>query len=228
MGKIVAIGGGEIAKGETLLIDKFIVSLAKKETPKLLFIPTASSDAQGYIESVSKHFTALNCVVDSLCLVSKNLSYDEIKDKILNTDIIYVGGGNVNTMMEVWQNTGTNNLLKLAYEKGIVLSGLSAGALCWFNRGYSAFLYPNQFLGLSLLNFAHCPHYNEIENHTFDKMLTNQEIGIALEDNTALAKIDGEFSIIKSDNKSRAYIIKNDNGNILKHELLNDNLNKYL
>ncbi len=229
MGKIVAIGGGEISKGKTLIIDKFIVSLANKKTPNFLFIPTASNDAVGYIELVKKHFTGLNCSFDSLCLVSKNLSNEEIKQKILSADIIYVGGGNTLEMMKVWKENNVDKYLKLAFDKGTVLSGLSAGSICWFSFGHSdslSFEDEDNFNfikvnGLNFLNFAHCPHYNEQDRDSFDEMLIGENItGVALEDNTALAFIDGKYSIIKSNDEYKAYAIYNNGEKQIKRELM--------
>ncbi len=228
MGKIVAIGGGEISKNKTLLIDKFIINLSNKINPKVLFIPTASNDADGYIELFTKYFTDLNCIVDSLCLVTKDLSKKEIEDKILNSDIIYVGGGNTKKMMNIWKEKNVDTFLKSAYEKGIVLSGLSAGSICWFKWGHSdSDIIENgdecdfsKVTGLGILNFAHCPHYNETGRESFDEMISLDNIkGIALEDCTALVEIDGEFSIIKSDESYRSFIINNNSGIVKKQEL---------
>ena len=134
MRKIIAIGGGEIGrpgvKNETLGIDREIIKLSGKENPKLLFIPTASGDALGYIESAQNHFgKKLGCKIDSLELIIKKYSKKEISDKILNSDIIYVGGGNTLKMMKVWRKFGVDALLEKAMKKGIDLSGLSAGSL---------------------------------------------------------------------------------------------------
>ncbi len=228
MGKIVAIGGGEISKKQTLKIDKFIVSLAKKDKPKVLFIPTASSDAKGYIDGVSDYFSSLNCIVDSLCLTHEILSENEIKDKIVNTDIVYVGGGNTRKMMSIWKEKNVGTYLKLAYDKGVVLSGLSAGSICWFKWGHSdSDTYENGYEcefskvnGLGILNFANCPHYNENGRDGFDKMILQDDIdGIALEDCTALVEIDGEFSIIKSDDTRNAFLLSNNLDGLVKREL---------
>ncbi len=228
MGKIVAIGGGELTKNETLAIDKFIVSLAKKNTPKVIFIPTASSDAQGYIDSVFEYFSSLNCVVDSLCLTHKNLSEQEIKDKILSADIVYVGGGNTRKMMNIWRENNVDTYLKLAYDKGVVMSGLSAGSICWFKWGHSdSDAYENGYncafskvAGLGILNFAHCPHYNESGRDGFDEMIAHDNInGIALEDCTALIEIDGKFSILKSDDAYNCFIISSHVDGFIKREL---------
>ena len=87
MGKIVAIGGGELRQGETEIIDKFIVELSNKKNPKLLFIPTASYDAEGYIELVKERFGDFGCIVDTLCLVTNTYDDNEIYNKILSADI---------------------------------------------------------------------------------------------------------------------------------------------
>ena len=76
MGKIIAIGGGEIGRpgypATTTKIDKKIIRLSGKKSPKLLFIPTASLDSEGYIKSVEKHFSKkLGCKIDSLCLIKE-------------------------------------------------------------------------------------------------------------------------------------------------------------
>lgn len=137
MKKLVAIGGGEIGQSgypvETTKIDKEIIRLTGKRNPRLLFIPTASSDSKSYFEAVKKHFgKRLGCKTDVLYLIKEKPTRKEIEEKILNSDMIYVGGGNTLKMMKVWRKTGVDKVLKQAYNKGVVLSGLSAGSICWF------------------------------------------------------------------------------------------------
>ncbi|MFC1953334.1 Type 1 glutamine amidotransferase-like domain-containing protein [Chloroflexota bacterium] len=142
MGKIVAIGGGEIGRQgypvETTGIDKEIIRLSGVVNPRLLFIPTATSDAESYVEAVHKHFGEdLGCTIDTLYLVKEKPGISEIRDKVLNANIIYVGGGNTLKMLKIWRNLGVDKILHEAYERNIVLSGLSAGAICWFRYGSS-------------------------------------------------------------------------------------------
>lgn len=228
MGKIVAIGGGELREGETEIIDKYIVQLSNKSTPKLLFIPTASYDAEGYIELVKKKFGELGCVVDTLCLVTNTYSDEGIREKILSADIVYVGGGDTARMMEKWKEYKIEVYLKEAYEKGIVLSGLSAGSICWFVFGHSDsdfFLNQGQWdyirvYGLGLIPTAHCPHYNEEGREGFDDMIKEENIpGIALEDNVAFIEIDGEYQILKADKSRKAYLLKKQGDILTKAEL---------
>ena len=79
----------------------------------------------------------LKCKTDVLFLITEQISANEIGRKIRWADIIYVGGGNTLQMMRVWRRVGVDRLLKSAYEKGTVLSGISAGAICWFDSGHS-------------------------------------------------------------------------------------------
>lgn len=228
MGKIVAIGGGELALDETRLIDEYIVKLAGKPEPRLLFIPTASSDAAGYIETVEDKFGALGCEVDSLCLISESYDDAEIRDKIFSADIIYVGGGDTDLMMQKWREFKVDDYLREAYTKGIILSGLSAGSICWFDFGHSdSISYRNKgqwdfirVYGLGLIPAAHAPHYNEEGREGFDAMVLEERCsGIALEDNVALLEIDGEYEIIKADKNRKAYLLWAQDGRLEKIEL---------
>lgn len=214
---IIAIGGGEIATGETRKIDEFIVSCAKKEQPRLLFIPTASMDAPGYIETVKSVYSSLGCVVDALCLYTETITDEEIKTKISTADIIYVGGGNTLRMMETWKKYHVDKYLIDAYKEGKVLSGLSAGAICWFKKGHSDSLFfenpaNTEFIfveGLGFVPYIVCPHYDEEERKSFDDMIKTQELdGIALEATTALVYDNQEYKIIRANHNYHVYLFK--------------------
>ena len=140
---IIAIGGGEISQNETYEIDKFIVEAAKKEKPNFLFIPTASKDAEAYVRIINKLYGELGCKTDTLYLSNTKVNTEEVNQKIENADIIYVGGGNTQYMMKVWQEYGVDKALIRAYKNGKVLSGLSAGSICWFISGHS----DSEFIG---------------------------------------------------------------------------------
>lgn len=227
MGRIVAIGGGDLSAGETLPIDRYIVSLARSESPRLLFIPTASHDSAGYIERFRAAYTPLGCVVDTLCLYGEE-SDDGIRRKVLTADIIYVGGGNTEAMMELWRSRSVDRYLRQAYRAGTVLSGLSAGSICWFIAGHS----DSEFIagadkpaykwvrGLGFLPFLHCPHYNEPERQDFDAFFAGQAAdAVALENNTAFVELDGEYFVIRSDPSARAVLLSWDGHAVQRREL---------
>jgi dipeptidase E len=213
--KIVAIGGGDIRTGQTLFIDQEIVRIANKAHPKLLFIPTASDDHAGYINSITQHFQNLCCRVNSLCLISSKPDSREIENKILGADIIYVGGGNTLKMMNLWRKLGIDKLLAQAHQAGTVLCGVSAGSICWFNFGNSdsrKFKNPNadyiKVTGLGLIEALHCPHYDSesTRKESLKKMLKNYKgIAIALEDCTALEIVGQTYRVLTSQPNAKAY-----------------------
>ena len=234
MGKIVAIGGGEIGGSgyqvETTKIDSEIIRLSGKRKPKLLFIPTASSDAEGYVETVENHFgKSLRCVVDVLYLIKDKPSGQEIEKKILGSDIVYVGGGDTGKMLRAWKRTGTDKILRKAHERGIVLSGLSAGAICWFRYGSSdtkRFLDRKAGLtsvrGLGLINATFCPHYGSEmgrKAHVKEMMKTTPGVAMALDNCCAIEIVNGMFRILSSKRGANAYNVYWKRGKF-HHELI--------
>ncbi|MDD3225351.1 MAG: peptidase E [Clostridium sp.] len=228
MGKIVAIGGGELMLNETLPIDRCIVGFSEVPNPKLLFIPTASNDSYRYIETMKKIYgEQLGCEIDTLLLVDSDIDETEIRQKILAANIIYVGGGNTVTMMEIWRKRNVDRYLKEAYKNNIVLSGISAGSICWFLKGYSDNNYDvwdyTQALGIGLIAAIHCPHYNESGREGFDKMMEAEDIpGVAIENNCAIVIKDNMYKIVKFNNNSKAYLLKNHCGTMYKEEIKAD------
>ena len=104
---IVAIGGGDIRTRGTSPIDREIIRLSNKKHPRLLFIPTASSDSERYWRHVQEDFGRfLKCKTDVLFLIEKRTTREMIRKKILGSDVIYVGGGNTLLMMRVWRRLG--------------------------------------------------------------------------------------------------------------------------
>jgi len=101
MGKaIVAIGGGEIRTRGTTDIDREIIRLSNRDHPRILFIPTASSDSEKYCRHFAEHFgNFLKCKTEVLFLIDAPPSAEEIERKIFSADIVYVGGGNTLYMM---------------------------------------------------------------------------------------------------------------------------------
>src|SRR5580692_1725495 len=128
---IVAIGGGVMKTRGTAAIDREIMRLAHKKNPKLLFVPTASSDSEIYWQHVQEYFGKfLKCRTDVLFLIKERPSKEQIRRKISTADIIYVGGGNTLMMMRLWRRLGVDKMLAAAYRGGTVLCGVSAGSIC--------------------------------------------------------------------------------------------------
>lgn len=222
MGKLVCIGGGEIPRikngvllpYETKEIDEEIVKLSDKENPELLFIGTASKDNNEYFLAIKDIFEKLGCNVYNLNLLEDNLDNKNIKRMILNTDIIYVGGGDTRFMLQRWKELGVDKLLIQAYNMGIVCSGLSAGSYCWFKYNYDL------IEGLGIINAVNCVHYEEKDeiarNKFYDVIKEKKLDGIALENCTALKIVDGKMNVIKSNKDRNAYKITYKDGNFIE------------
>ena len=228
---IVAIGGGQIRTGGTTRIDRHIIYLTGKKQPRLLFVPTASSDADRYWQRVQEHFGArLKCKTDVLFLIKEKASMREIRRKIGWADAIYVGGGNTLLMMRLWRRLGVDKLLKRAYGSGTVLSGISAGAICWFDSGHSdsmSFYNPKKWKyinvkGLGLLRGMHCPHYNSRtrgipRRKDFREMIQKRGgVGIAIENNCAVVFVDARIHrVITSKDDAHAYLLYKRGGKVV-------------
>ena len=227
MGKIVAIGGGEMKERETLAIDKEIVSLTGKISPKALFIPTASGDAPKYWQSFQEVYgQELGCETEVLHLIGVSPTKEELEQRILSTDLVYVGGGNALKMMKRWRKLGVDKVLEEAFRKGIVLSGVSAGCICWFSWGHSAsmaFYQPDRWRyvrvkGMGLIDALVCPHFDGeaagVERRlNFQQMVQkHSDVGIAIEDNCAIEVVGDSYKVITSKAGAGAYKLLNRRG----------------
>lgn len=152
----------------------------------------------------------LEGIVSNLDLLVEKIDMSEVEKQILNTDIIYVGGGNTKFMLEKWRELGVDKLLFEAYNKGIVCSGLSAGSYCWFKCNYDL------LEGIGIINAVNCVHYDQknedAKQKFFDVIKDYHLTGYALENCTALEIVDGEEKIIKSNPNKNAYKITYENG----------------
>ena len=158
---IIAIGGGGFgANPGQGIIEEYILKQTKKKNPKICFIPTATGDNEAYKVNFYSTFTNLNCCPSHLDFFKRT---PDLNDLILNQDAIFVGGGNTKSMLAVWKEWGLDNILKKAYKNGVVMSGVSAGAICWLQNGITD-SWASSLKILPCLNFIKgtcCPHYDE-------------------------------------------------------------------
>jgi dipeptidase E len=228
--KIVAIGGGDMGGGETRLLDERIVELTGKDKPRALFLPTASFDGPGYYESFAAAYGGLGCEADVLFLwagyapeeIEERIqrtkwndfphswefrgTVKEVEDAIAAADLIYVGGGNTKRMIEMWKSVGVDRMLGQAADRGAVLSGLSAGCICWGRYGNSDAAL-TEGLGkptmridcLDYLPISLCPHMSRegFRLEEFKAMMRETPgVGIGLDDGCALEYVDGNYRIL--------------------------------
>ncbi|HCP44791.1 MAG TPA: peptidase E [Deltaproteobacteria bacterium] len=159
---IFAMGGGGFSmEPDNLALDQYILALTKQERPKVCFLPTASGDAEEYIQRFHTSLETLGTEHSHLSLTRYN--QPDPHRHLLDQDVIYVGGGNSFQMLLVWRAHGIHETLRQAWEEGIILCGISAGSLCWFSGSITdSWGHPLQVLddGLGFLPDSHCPHYD--------------------------------------------------------------------
>jgi peptidase E len=138
-----------------------------------------------------------------------------LKEILLAQDLIYVGGGNTKSMLAVWREWKLPEILRQAWNSGIILAGISAGAICWFETGitdsWAGHLAPLPCLGW--LPGACCPHYDgEAERrpavHQFVAKGLIPEV-LALDDGAAAHFVGRNLErVISSRPKANAYRVR--------------------
>lgn len=205
MKRIIAIGGGELREKTTIKIDEYIAKLAKERAggnrANALFIPTASHDYMPYYNTFHKVYTGVFDIKTDVALtVFKEPDMEKMKAKFQKADVIYVGGGDTVFMMEQWKKSGLLPLIEDAYERGVILAGLSAGAICWFSDIYTDSETVNTYgvkysmtQGLNWIKAIISPHYGS-RMLDFDEIVCyNYDCAYGIEDNAALILEDGKI-----------------------------------
>ncbi|BAZ32964.1 hypothetical protein NIES4074_54720 [Cylindrospermum sp. NIES-4074] len=209
--QIFAMGGGGFSmESANPALDKYILGLSQKEKPKVCFIPTASGDSDRYIVRFYSAYLKLSCTPTHLSLFNPPTS--DLRSFILEQDIIYVGGGNSKNLIALWKEWQLDHILKAAWENGIILSGLSAGSICWFEQGVTDSI-PGSLTVLQCLGFiksSNCPHYDgEPERRPAYHRLLSQGLigeGYAADDGVGLHFIDNQLEkIVSSRSQAKAY-----------------------
>jgi aminopeptidase N len=162
MRQVIAIGGGGFGRTHASnLIEQYILDQAStKSSPNICFIPTATGDLDPYVVNFYSVFSKLDCTPSHISFFKRTI---DLEEHIANQDIIFVGGGNTKSMLAVWREWNLDKILKIAYERGAVMSGVSAGAICWFDQGLTD-SWADELKIMPCMNFisGNCaPHYDE-------------------------------------------------------------------
>jgi dipeptidase E len=178
---------------DSSLLDDYVLSLTDAARPRVCFLPTASGDADHYVVRFYRRFSP-SCEASHVSLFRRDQGTGGVEDDLaahlLTQDVIYVGGGNVVSMLGAWRAYGLDEILRRAWRKGVVLCGPSAGSLCWFDEALSAFHgAPRSVRGLGLLPYSNCVHYDaeperRAEYHRF--VGDGMRPGFAVENGVAL------------------------------------------
>jgi peptidase E len=219
-GQIVAFGGGGFAmEPDNPLLDDYVLSLTGKPRPRVCLIPTASGDSAAWIDRFYEVFGEDRCEPDHLTLFSR--SVDDLYEFLSAQDVLYVGGGNTVNLLAVWRAQGLADVLPRVLAEGVIACGVSAGGLCWFERGitdsYGPGLNPLD-IGLGFLPGSFCPHYDSDPRRlsAFDEFVrTTGQPGLAAEDGVGLHYADGRLQrVVSSRPAAVAWRIEPDGGDV--------------
>jgi peptidase E len=121
----------------TPALDKFVLELTGKPVPKICFLPTASGDPREQVTRFYERFGGWPCEPSILSLFHLGRDRVDPVEQLLRQDVIYVGGGSMRNMLAIWREHGIDEAMHDAWNDGVILAGLSAGAMCWFEGGVS-------------------------------------------------------------------------------------------
>ena len=141
----------------------------------------------------------------------------------MDQDVVFVGGGNTKSMLAIWNDWGMSDLLKDAYNEGVIMSGVSAGAICWFTNGITD-SWDKELRILPCLDFISgtcCPHYDEEPSRIpfVKKILLEENVThcISIEGGSAIHFINGKpFKNVSFKNNKNSYNVYYENNEIIE------------
>ena len=192
------------------LLDDHALALTGAECPRVCFLPTASGDADHYIVRFYRAFPAGRCQPSHVSLFRRDGGAADLANHLLAQDLVYVGGGSVISLLGTWRAHGIDAMLRRAWEAGVVMTGLSAGSLCWFEQGMTAFHGESTpVFGMGFLPHSNAVHYDDKPERRAaylravgDGMMPGYGTG----DGAALHFVDTELAeVVTSRPKARAF-----------------------
>ena len=192
--RIFAIGGGATPEP----VRDHLTSLTAKDRPKLLLVTTAGREDPAQTLRI---YDAYAGAAEISRVEFFPWPRRDLREHALAHDLILVGGGNTANMLAIWRVHGFDEILREAYERGIVLAGSSAGMICWFDAGVTDSFGPQLAGlrdGLGLLAGSACPHYDdeELRRPIYRRLIDEEGFppGYAADSGVALHFVDGELA----------------------------------
>jgi len=198
---IVGLGGGGSTDAETRRLLTYVVGLAGKPSPRVCVVPTAVGDDAGMV------LRAYGLLPNSAAL--SHLPFfpwppENLHHFVFEHDVVFVSGGNTANMLAIWRVHGFDEILREAWEAGIVLTGWSAGMICWFEAGVTDSFGPQlegMRDGLGFLAGSACPHYDgeELRRPVYTKLVAEGfPPGVAADDCVGLHYVGTELAEVVS------------------------------
>jgi dipeptidase E len=223
--QIVAFGGGGFSmEAGNPLLDDYVLSLTGSKRPRVCFLPSASGDADHYIVRFYREFAGARAEASHISLFRRHRGVLDVRSHLLAQDLIYVGGGSLVSLLGVWRAHGIDAILREAWRAGVVLCGLSAGALCWFADALSAYYGPPERVGgLDLLPWSFTAHYDSepTRREEFHRQLHDgMRAGFAADDGAALHFVGRSLHrVVGSRERAAGYALRCDRGHVIEERL---------
>ena len=228
MQQIIALGGGGFSMTpDNLALDRYVLESCQKARPKVCFLGQASAESPDYALRFYRAFLRLGADPSDLTLFQN--TPQDVRALLLRQDAIYVGGGNTLNMVALWRAWGVDLILREALQCGVVLAGISAGAICWFQEGLTDSRPGNltRVEALGLLPGSFSPHYDGEPGRRprFHELLQAQGIapGLAADDDVALHFVDGRLQrVVAARDGAAAYRLSLRQGKVREERLTAD------
>ncbi|MFJ4274593.1 Type 1 glutamine amidotransferase-like domain-containing protein [Streptomyces coelicoflavus] len=165
---VLATSGGHRAGGRTMVAFDALVhhavelSGAHGRRPRVLYVGTAIGDAEHFTARMTEAARVAGFDLTPLHLFPMP-NVEDIEETVLAQDVVWVMGGSVANLLAVWRVHGVDRVMRRAWEAGVVLSGVSAGSLCWFRGGATDSFGPELrpvTNALGLLPYGNGVHYD--------------------------------------------------------------------
>jgi peptidase E len=160
--RIFAMGGGGFGHppGDPAL-DEYVLGLAETATPRICLLPTASGDPEEQIRRFYSAYRHLPCEPTHVSLFRLGTNPVDLREVILGQDVVYVGGGSLLNLLAIWRAHELDAVLREAWERGVVLCGISAGSMCWFQAAVTKSFGPPQAVrALGFLRGSNSVHHH--------------------------------------------------------------------
>lgn len=225
--QIIAIGGALAKKPEGApVMLEYIADQTGKERPRVLLINTATGDADTMRLWCYEIWSKLRKPCSISFLTFFHRTPPDLSALLLSQDIIFVNGGNTKSMLAVWREYGLDKILREAWEKGIILAGSSAGAICWFESCLTD-SWDGSYTSLPCLGFLQgscCPHYDgeEGRRETYHALVLSGELagGLAIDECTAAHFVDSELhAVISGAADTAVYMVHAEGGEVSEERI---------
>lgn len=217
--QIIVLGGGDFSTNiNEPLQEQYILQQALNKNPKICFIATASEDNENYIKDFYKVFSPENCNATHITISDMKEGY--LDSIIEQQDILYIGDGNLDFMINKWREFNMEERLKEAYYNGQIIVGAGTSAIYFFEEGVGKDESGGYKIssGLGLVKGVLCPYYNnEASKQALFNYINKGQIlsGLAVDDGAVVHFENGELSkcIISKKNCS-AFSLSTDDENM--------------